>query len=90
MPNVRGTVFLNTIGINPHNLTQEIIVLDCLYLLLVRGGGCSRVRVGGGRGSPVQLDHLPPLLPQAIIAFGLLYWRMPRPKRIRSSHAAPM
>ncbi len=34
--NVRGTVFLETIGINPSDLTRDIIILDCFYLALVR------------------------------------------------------
>jgi hypothetical protein len=35
--NVRGTVFLETIGINAADLTQDIIILDCFYLGLVSG-----------------------------------------------------
>ncbi len=33
--NVRGTVFLETIGINADDLTTDIIVNDCYYLGLV-------------------------------------------------------
>lgn len=30
--NVRGTVFLKTIGIDPADLTRDIVILDCFYL----------------------------------------------------------
>lgn len=32
--NVRGTVFLETIGINASDLTRDIVILDCFYLAL--------------------------------------------------------
>ena len=34
-PNARGTVFLETIGIDPADLTRDIVVTDCFYLALV-------------------------------------------------------
>jgi len=37
--NVRGTVFLETIGINAADLTRDIVVTDCFYLGLVSEGG---------------------------------------------------
>ena len=39
--NVRGTVFLETIGINPNNLTADIVILDCFYLGLVSWQRCA-------------------------------------------------
>lgn len=53
MSNVKGLVFLDIIGIDFTQLTNDIIILDCLYV------GC------------------------LLLAFALLYARMPRPKRLR-------
>ena len=52
--NVRGTVFLKTIGINSADLTRDIVINNCFYLGLVGGrlivlwGGCAvgRLRCG--------------------------------------------
>ena len=33
--NVRGTTFLDLIGINADNLTQNIIILDCMYVIFL-------------------------------------------------------
>lgn len=51
--NVRGTTFLEIIGINPKNITHYIIVLDCMYLIFL------------------------------LLAFALLYLRMPQASRLR-------
>lgn len=122
---VRGTVFLETIGINADDLTTDIIVNDCYYLGLVGvpGGALLGVR-GQGRvyedvdqelhstrcallgrpgaaaacagpltalcpPGPAALGGLltglrerdPPVLGlQALLAFALLYFVMPRPR----------
>lgn len=47
--NVRGTVFLETIGIDAADLTTDIIVNNCYYLGLVRAQGG-----GGTSGRAVQ------------------------------------
>ena len=56
--NVRGTTFLEIIGINPKNLTGYIIVLDCMYAAFL------------------------------LLAFALLYWKMPRAHRLRQKRKA--
>eukprot|EP00887_Chlorella_sp_A99_P006677 scaffold3.g6677.t1 len=56
---LQGSVFLATVGINPHDLTNWIIVLDCLWAGLM------------------------------LLAFALLYWRMPRPRKVQERHRAP-
>lgn len=56
--NVRGTTFLEIIGINPKKLTVHIIVLDCMYVAFL------------------------------LLAFALLYWKMPRAHRLRQIRKA--
>jgi hypothetical protein len=51
--NVRGTTFLQIIGVNPKALTNNLIILDCMYAAFL------------------------------LLAFALMYWRMPRAARLR-------
>jgi ABC-type multidrug transport system ATPase subunit len=52
--NVRGTTFLDIVGINYNRLTDYVIVLDCMYAIFL------------------------------LLGFALLYWRMPRARRLKN------
>lgn len=51
--NVRGITFLSIVGINPSDLTRDIIILDCFWVAFL------------------------------LLGLILLYWRIPRAKRLR-------
>ncbi len=51
--NVRGTTFLDIVGVNYNRLTDYVIILDCMYLIFL------------------------------LLGFALLYWRMPRARRLK-------
>jgi ABC-type multidrug transport system ATPase subunit/ABC-type multidrug transport system permease subunit len=56
--NVRGTTFLDIVGVNYNRLTDYVIILDCMYVIFL------------------------------LLGFALLYWRMPRARRLKKKKAA--